>query len=314
MTDSPSEPKPLPSVDRQRQLLRQRRQKAWRGTWRTLVLLGFTAALGWTISQPEWKIRQSSQVTVVGNQQIDTQTLELLMALQFPTSLMRLNPQRIAQALKSHAHVDRVMVSRKLFPPQVQVAVTETAPIAQTSCDRCTLIIDPQGPNPIRLGPASLWLIDPRGVPLPIDSYPQLKQSQTLPALAIESYLDPLTSKNAANLKLQPTASAQWVRVNPQKQADWQQMYRQMERSPVQVTAINWSDPHRLILQTPLGQIQIGAFSRKFGRQLQAIDELRTLPKSVDPKQIVYIDLENPENPVLETRSTPAPEPSPDPQ
>ncbi|NJK40704.1 MAG: FtsQ-type POTRA domain-containing protein [Acaryochloridaceae cyanobacterium SU_2_1] len=312
MTDSPSNPKPLQSVDRQRQLLRQRRQKFWRGTWRTFVLLGFSGFLGWAVSQPEWKIRQSNQVTVVGNQQIDTQTLEHLMALKFPTSLMRLNPQNIAKILKSHAHVEQVIVGRKLFPPQVKVWVVEAAPIAQASCDRCTLIIDPQGPNPLQLGPANLWLIDRRGIALPINSYPKLQQSQQLPALQLESYLDPLPPQQAATMKLKPNTSQQWVTVSSKKQAEWKQMYRQIEQSPVQITAINWSEAHRLTLQTSLGRIQLGLYSRKFKRQLQAIDELRTLSKSVEPKEIVYIDLENPENPILETRNSPRPKPSPD--
>jgi cell division protein FtsQ len=137
-----------------------------------------------------------------------------------------------------------------------------------------------------------------------VDSYPNLKKAPQLPPLTLSSYLQPVTrQQKLANPAL---SSAKWVTINPQKQNQWKEMYALIEASPVTIQHLNWADTNQLTVQTQLGNIRIGSYSTKFKfkRQLQALDELRTLSKSVDPQQIVYIDLENPENPVLELRNS----------
>ncbi len=309
MTDSTPEPQIVNIRDRQQQLLRQRRQKFRRGAGRTLVILGLTVGLGWAVCQPKWQIRQSSQITLTGNQQIDTQTLEHLMVLQFPTSLIRFQPQTLVSKLKANAHISQVVVTRKLFPPRVNVVVRELPPVAMTECEGCTLVLDPGTKDSLTLGPANVWLLDRRGVVLPADSYPQLEKAHQLPNLTLKSYLQPETQANLQQSS--QTSAAKWVSVDRQKQAQWQQMYAAIEVSPVQVKHLNWEDPTQLMLQTKLGQIRMGPYGPNFTRQLQALDEMRTLPKSVDSQQIVYIDVENPENPVLELRNQSQPKSSP---
>lgn len=306
MTDSTPESQIINIRDRQQQLIRQRKQRFRRGAWRTLVTLGLTVGLGWAVCQPEWQIRQSSQVTITGNEQIDSQTLEHLMVLQFPTSLIRLHPQTLVSNLKANAHISQVIVTRKLFPPRVKVVVQELPPVAVTECKGCTLILNPSQPDSLTLGPANVWLLDRRGVVLPADSYPKREKAHQLPKLTIASYLRPESKPT----RQQPSsnsapATPKFVSIDRQKQSQWQQMYALMEASPVQVKHLNWQDSNKLMLQTKLGQIHIGPFSDHFNRQLQALDEMRTLPKSIDPQQIVYIDVENPENPVLELRNQP---------
>ncbi|WP_299488493.1 FtsQ-type POTRA domain-containing protein [Acaryochloris sp. IP29b_bin.137] len=308
MTDSTPEPQIVNIRDRQQQLIRQRKQRFRRNAWRTFVTLGMTIGLGWAVCQPEWQIRQSNQITLTGNEQIDSQTLEHLMVLEFPTSLIRFHPQTVISQLKNNAHIGQVIVTRKLFPPRVNVVVRELPPIAMTECNGCTLVLRPGQTDALTLGPANVWLLDRRGVVLPADSYPKLEQAHQLPKLTLQGYLQSETK--AATPENTPADSAQQlVSIDPQKQQQWQQMYALMETSPVQIKHLNWDDPNKLTLQTKLGQIHIGPFSDHFDRQLQALDEMRTLPKSVDPKQIVYIDVENPESPVLELRNQSRPNP-----
>lgn len=302
MTDSTPNNQIVNIRDRQRQLIRQRKQRFRRGAWRTLVTLGLTVGLGWAVCQPEWQIRQSDQITLTGNEQIDSQTLEHLMVLQFPTSLIRFQPQTLISQLEANAHISHVIITRKLFPPRVNVVVRELPPIAMTECKGCTLVLQPGQADSLTLGPANVWLLDRRGVVLPADSYPQLEKAHQLPKLAIDNYLKPETN-DSQPLPQEATPKTQLVTIDRQKQLQWQQMYALMEVSPVQIKRLNWQNPNQLTLQTNLGKIHIGPFGEKFKRQLQALDEMRTLPKSVDPKQIVYIDIENPENPVLELRN-----------
>ncbi|ABW25848.1 cell division protein FtsQ/DivIB [Acaryochloris marina] len=301
MTDSTPEPQIVNIRDRQQQLIRQRKQKFRRGAWRTLIILGMTVGLGWAVCQPEWQIQQSNQVTLTGNEAIDSQTLEHLMVLQFPTSLIRFQPQTLIAQLKNNAHVNHVIVTRKLFPPRVNVVVRELPPVAMTECKGCTLVLKPGQADSTTLGPANVWLLDQRGVVLPADSYPKLEKAHQLPKLTLKGYLQPEANEDTSDNP--PVDSAtQLVSIDRQKQQQWQQMYASMETSPVQIKHLNWENPNKLMLTTKLGQIHIGPFSDNFDRQLQALDEMRTLPKSVDPKQIVYIDIQNPESPVLELR------------
>ncbi|NJR53735.1 MAG: FtsQ-type POTRA domain-containing protein [Acaryochloris sp. CRU_2_0] len=314
MTDSTPEPQIVNIRDRQQQLIRQRRQRFRRSAWRTLVTLGFTIGLSWAVCQPEWQIRSSHQVTLTGNQQIDSRTLEHLMAIQFPTSLIRFKPQALIAKLKANAHLNEVVVSRKLFPPKVKVVVHELPPVAITACEGCVLVLNRDQSDSLTLGPANVWLLDRRGVVLPVDSYPKLKKAQQLPALTLSSYLQPVPQVTRQPKQANPVlSSAKWVTINPQKQKDWQQMYALIEASPVTIQHLRWADANQLVLQTQLGNIRLGPYSPKFKRQLQALDELRTLSKSVDPQQIVYIDLENPENPVLELRNSSQTQSKPEP-
>lgn len=306
MTESTPEPQIVNIRDRQQQLIRQRKQKFRRGAWRTLIILGMTAGLGWAVCQPEWQIQQSNQVTLTGNQEIDSQTLEHLMVLEFPTSLIRFQPQILISQLKNNAHVSHVIVTRKLFPPRVNVVVRELPPVAMTECKGCTLVLKPGQTDSITLGPANVWLLDQRGVVLPADSYPKLEKAHQLPKLTLKGYLQPEAQEDTSNNKPADSAT-QLVSIDPQRQRQWQQMFASMATSPVQIKHLNWEDPNKLMLTTPLGQIHLGPFSDNFDRQLQALDEMRTLPKSVDPKQIVYIDIQNPESPVLELRKPSSP-------
>lgn len=308
MTDSTPESPIVNIRDRQQQLIRQRKQKFRRRAWRTLVILGMTIGLGWAVCQPEWQIQQSNQVTLKGNEEIDSQTLEHLMVLEFPTSLIRFQPQTLISQLKNNAHVSHVIVTRKLFPPRVSVVVRELPPVAMTECKGCTLVLKPGQTDSITLGPANVWLLDQRGVVLPADSYPKLEKAHQLPKLTLKGYLQPEAKEDTS--KNTPADSAtQLVSIDDQRQRQWQQIYASMETSPVQIKHLNWENPNKLMLRTKLGQIHIGPFSDNFDRQLQALDEMRTLPKSVDPKQIVYIDVQNPESPVLELRKQSQPSP-----
>lgn len=304
MTHSKPEAQITTIRDRQQQLIRQRKQRFQQGIWRTFVILGLTVGLGWAVCQPEWHIRQSDQITLSGNEQIDRQTLEHLMVLQFPTSLIRFKPQTLISQLKASAHLSHVIVNRKLFPPRVNVVVQERPPIAMTECQGCTLVLN-RPTKALTLGPANVWLIDRRGVVLPADSYPNLKKAHQLPKLTIEGYLKLASSSTSQSTLPQTDSPTKQVAIDQQKQRQWQQMYAVMETSPVQIKRLNWYNPKQLTLHTKLGKIRIGPFSEQFSRQLQVLDEMRTLPKSLDPQQIVSIDIEDPENPAIELRNQP---------
>ncbi len=316
MTDPGAEPQVDLILDRHKQLKRQRKNRFLQATWRTMVILSLAIGLGWAVSQPEWKLRQQSQITIEGNQKLSTTALESLLPFSFPLSLIRLEPQRIETILQKHAHVRQVLVSRKLFPPRAKIFVKERPPVAITRCDRCLLMTDPSNLDALKIGPANLWILDDQGIALPVQSYPSFANSQGLPALTMENFFSPLPEQAAAAVRdNNKTKNIKPVMLSPEKQAQWQQMYPVLKSSPVvdlngpiKLASINWQDLTNLKLQTNLGEIHLGAHSNRFAKQLQALDEMRSLSNSLDINQIVYIDLQNPDQPDLEMRNASTPQ------
>ena len=304
-------------LGRRRQLKRQRRVRFWQATWRTLATIGLTVGLGWTLTQPEWQIRQPSQVkiiTVNGKPPRSRETLEQFLELSYPVSLMQLRPQAIANQLETRAHISKAIVRRQLFPPRLIISVQEHDPVALTRCDRCVLVTDPTRPNAVSLGPDPVWLLDHRGVALPLSSYPHLSAGQPLPPLEVVNVLKPLPEPATQSLTLSAEAGpVQGMAIDGLKQRQWQQMYPTLHKSPVKIVKVGWQPSNTLILTTQLGQVHLGPYGPKLGQQLRVLDQMRSLPNAVDPSQIAYIDLEQPERPVLELRNPSPSKPKPQP-
>ena len=313
MANTASEPQLGQILDRRKQLKRQRRLRFVRATWRTTAIMGLTAALSWVLIRSEWTIQKPSQVAIQGNQQIATQTLSQLLPLSYPTSLIQIRPQTIVQALQTRGHIQQVSVTRQLFPAQLTVMVQERAPVAVTECDRCQLLPPPTAPDQAVLGPTKLWLIDEQGIALPLETYGALQKSGELPQLSLSNFLQPPPQTTNTSPSDQPSPGpnkGKPVVVDPQKQAQWQQMYPMLQQSSVEISAVNWQPSQQLILSTELGQVHLGPYGSRMGDQLQALDQLRSLPNAVDTNKVAYIDLRDPQRPVLEMRELP-PKPSP---
>lgn len=301
MTDTYSDTQVVSILDRRRQLKRQRRAQFWTKVWRTSFLVGCTAGLAWLFSKPDWQIRQTKQVQILGNSQISAGTLETLLPLSFPTSLLRINPQAIKTALETHTHVDQVLVTRQLFPLRVVIQVQERAPIAQTTCRRCVLVVKLDQTQSITLGPADLWLLDDRGIPLPFESYPKLLRNSKVPSLVVDHYLQPLPAAQIKkNLPKMLPAQATPVALDSTLQNQWKKVLQPLLRSPVKIQALDLENPNNLVLKTELGMVQLGPLSAKLTEQLRALDQMRGLPQKQDLKQVKFINLENPQRPTLE--------------
>ncbi|WP_404786006.1 cell division protein FtsQ/DivIB [Altericista sp. CCNU0014] len=296
------------SIDRRKQLKRQRRSQFWQATWRTSTILGCTLGLGWLFKSPGWQVQKANQIKVLGNRHLTTQTLETFIPLTFPTSLLRVKPMDIKTMLEQNTHVDRVTVRRQLFPPRILVQVHERPPVAIATCRSCLLVGKKNSAaQPITVGPADLWLLDDRGIPLPFESYPKLGQTDKAPELVVSSYLKPLDAKQAKAVSLKNIpAQTNLVFLDPKRQKEWQNLFEPMRSSPVKIQELDWQNPNNLNLRTELGVVQIGPSSAKISEQLSALDRMRALPQTLDSKKIKYINLEDPKNPVLEVNAVPS--------
>jgi cell division protein FtsQ len=103
-----------------------------------------------------------------------------------------------------------------------------------------------------------------------------------------------------------PLPSLRVVGMPRQYLAEWSKLYQQVSRSSVEVVEIDWRDPANLILKTDLGVVHLGSYSSQFPKQLNALNQMRDLSKTVNTSQIDYIDLRNSDNPSLHMSETSA--------
>ncbi|MEI6427450.1 MAG: FtsQ-type POTRA domain-containing protein [Pseudanabaena sp. ELA607] len=81
----------------------------------------------------------------------------------------------------------------------------------------------------------------------------------------------------------------------------WTSLYKQVIQSQIKTSQIDWRDESNLILYTDLGKVHFGIYdARLFPKQLETLDRLRTLPKSLKDKPFSHIDLTDPTSPLVE--------------
>ncbi|MDX2240502.1 MAG: FtsQ-type POTRA domain-containing protein [Leptolyngbyaceae cyanobacterium bins.302] len=259
---------------RRQKLRRQRRVRFVQAVWRMLAVAGLAGGLVWVSNHPIWFIRNANQVKVEGNQFLPTQTVRGLLPIAYPQSLLRVEPQAIAEHLKNKAPISDVAISRQLFPPGLTVRIRERLPVAVTLLTAADAQLLNQRPAK---GQASsrVSLLDENGVAIALENYLLVERSVKLPSLRIIG--------------------------NPQHyRPQWTQIYPLISRSPIKITEMDFQNPANLVLKTELGQVHIGSYSVRFPEQLKTLDRMRKLPGQVNLSQIAYIDLRNPASPTVQ--------------
>jgi cell division protein FtsQ len=261
-------------AQRRQKLRKERRLKVLQASWRTIAVSGLAGGLAWVITLPGWVIRQPEQVAIAGNRFLSAQAIQSLLPMSYPQSLLQLEPQGIAAQLESNAPIAEATVARQLFPPRLIVEVKERYPVAMISDLPIAQVVKDKDTKP---APeiSNVGFLDAKGAWIPIESYTSFDQSFKLPTLKIVGYQE-------------------------QKRSQWAELYQAVSHSPVKVLEIDWRDPSNLILKTELGIFHFGAYSSKFAEQIQAMDRLRKLPEKLNPKQVDYIDLQNPDTPSIQ--------------
>lgn len=267
----------LPSVSR-RQLLKrrqvlkqQRRIHLGQSSWRLLALAGLTGLMIWAVSQPIWLIRSPREIQVRGNQLLSDSLLQDLVPLDYPQSLLEVQPETIARQLLQRAPLLGAEVDRQLLPPGLKVTVQERVPVA------VVLSAQPGDDEPQPHG-----LIDAQGAWMPITSFGLGPTAKQLPGLQVHG-------------------------LQPQYKRYWPQVYATIHRSPVAVQSIDWSDPTNLVLATDLGMVHLGPYSPDLEQQLATLDKMRNLPNHMPSSAVAYIDLSKPSQPAITLNETSSP-------
>ncbi|NEQ20910.1 MAG: FtsQ-type POTRA domain-containing protein [Microcoleus sp. SIO2G3] len=253
---------------RRKKLRRERRIKSFQTLWRSLFVGGMATSLVWAITLPEWVIRQPEQIVIEGNHFLSAQAIRSLLPLSYPQSLLKVQPQAIANSLESQAPIAEATVSRQLVPPGLIIQVKERKPvaIAQAAIQKNAKSSHSNQPG---------GLLDEQGVLMPESSY----------------------RSNSPNIEL-PTLKV--IGSSDQYRPYWSEVYQAVSHSPVKVFEIDWQDPANLILKTELGSVHFGPYSSRFSEQLGILDRMRELPTRVSSSKIAYINLKNPDFPAIQ--------------
>ena len=253
---------------RRKKLRRARRIKSFQAIWRSLFVGGMASSLVWALTLPDWVIRQPEQVVIEGNHFLSTKAVRSLLPLSYPQSILRVEPQAIANSLESQAPIAKATVSRQLLPPGLTIQIKERKPVAIAQATAAQNTKASQSTQ-------SAGLLDEQGVWMPRSSYTKLDQDLELPTLKVIGSM---------------------VQYRPY----WSEVYQAVSHSPVKVFEIDWRDPANLILKTELGNVYFGPYSSRFSEQLRVLDRMRELPSLIQQSKIAYIDLKNPDFPAIQ--------------
>ena len=233
---------------RRRQYLRdQRRYKFYKGAWRSLALTGFAASLLWLATSPIWLIRNPSQLAISNNELLSDEAVQALLPLTYPQPLLKVKPKELEASLETHAPIEAAAVNRRLLPPGLHIRVKERQPVAVTMPDTASPMREIPNESAAFRSPG---LIDAEGYWMPRNSFQSLGSTASEPGLMVKG-----------------------MRTGDEQ--DWQEIYQAIDRSPVQITAIDWTRPSNVILQSELGAVHLGPYGKGFEAQLVALDQLR---------------------------------------
>jgi cell division protein FtsQ len=175
-----------------------------------------------------------------------------------------------------------------LFPPGLIVQINERVPvaIAQGAAPSGSIAYGGQSGAIAQNGreqqntdtehkKVSVGLLDASGVWIPLEKYTALNPNLTLPSLKVFGSPE-------------------------QYRPYWTQLYQALSQSPVNVMEIDFHDPTNVILKTELGNIHFGTLSSLLPEKIRVMAQMRHLPTQFNPNQIDYIDLKNPEIPLVQ--------------
>jgi len=265
---------------RRQQLQRLRRARLAAVVWQMLAATGMAGALLWWIAQPTWLIARSEQVKVEGNHWLSDKAVRSLMPLSYPQSLWGIQPQALANGLEATGPIAKAKVTRNLFPPSLTVEVAERLPVAMAQ----PTTVAGRKSDKQKVG----WL-DAKGGWMPFDSYTTDKQQSQNSSLG--------NSQETQSQRSLPTLKV--IGDLELYRAEWPKFYQAFSGVALKVFEIDWQNPNNLILKTEIGTVHLGPSSSRTIEQLKVLNRMRQLPKQLDSSKIAYIDLKNPDSPIV---------------
>lgn len=272
-------------TQRRRQLRRQRRSRFLQTSWQVVSMTGLTIGIIWLVTLPDWMLHDSSQIAIEGSKTFSPDAIRSMLPIDYPQSVLALQPEMLAHQLEAEAPIANATVTRRMFPPGIVIHIQERRPVATVYADPSNSVTLPQSKGFENL--FAIALLDGDGTWIPYEKYVTFDRSQKLPDLKVIGIQEPQGTQ-------------------------WKGLYQALSQSPIKVSTIDWREAGNIILHTEIGLVHCGPFSDRFPEQLKVLDQMRKLPDNIESDKVSYIDLSNPDMPMLEL--TPgAAKPSPKP-
>ncbi|MBE9004623.1 FtsQ-type POTRA domain-containing protein [Fortiea sp. LEGE XX443] len=255
-------------AQRRKRLRRQRQMKIIQAIWRTFAISSLAGGLIWGASQPVWVLNDPKQIVIKsGNQVLSEQAIKSMLKLSYPQSLWRIEPAAIADSLKKQPTIADATVNRRLFPPGLIIEIQERVPVA--------IAQKPQEPNNGNQNKqSSTGLLDASGVWIPLEKYTLVNPRLKLPTLKV-------------------------IGTPEQYRKYWSQLYPSLVQTSVKVMEVDFRDVTNLILKTEIGNVHFGTPSSLLPEQIKVLTQMRNLPAKINPSQIEYVDIKNPDSPIV---------------
>ncbi|GAX39391.1 polypeptide-transport-associated domain-containing protein FtsQ-type [Tolypothrix sp. NIES-4075] len=254
---------------RRQKLRRQRQMKIIQAIWQTFAVSSLLGGLLWVASQPMWVLSAPKQIEIEdGSRSLSPEAISSLLVLSYPQSLWRIEPSRVADSLTKQPTIAKASVKRRLFPPGLIIDIQERVPVAIAQRHHQAITLHTNIAS-------STGLLDANGIWMPLKKYTSLNPTVKLPSLIVIGSFE-------------------------QYRPYWNQLYQSVSQSSVQVMEIDCQDPTNIILKTELGYVHLGAVSPQISEQIKVLAQMSHLPTQLNPNQIEYIDLKNPESPLVQ--------------
>ncbi len=159
-------------TQRRRYIRLQKRLSLLRQIWQFLAVSGMTALCLWVSLGQEWHLRSPQQIEVIGNRYLTAPELQAIVPINYPQSILQLDPQAIATHLETVAPVEQVTVSRSVLPAKLIIKVQERLPVAVSSRGGQVGYLDrygvwlPQTSYPRTIPRPTLTVLEPRDRPI----------------------------------------------------------------------------------------------------------------------------------------------------
>lgn len=255
---------------RRHKLRRQRQMKIIQAIYRTFAVSSLLGGLLWVASQPMWVLESPKQIEIKSaNRSLSPEAIQTVLVLSYPQSLWRISPSRVADSLTKQPTIAKASVNRRMFPPGLIIDIQERVPVARALTNQQATI------NRDTNTASSTGLLDANGIWMNQEKYTSLNPTVKLPSLIVIGSFE-------------------------QYRPYWNQLYQSVSQSSVKVTLINCQDPTNIILKTELGYVHLGAASPQISEQIKVLDQMSHLHTQLNPNQIEYIDLKNPESPLVQ--------------
>ncbi|MGC8453289.1 FtsQ-type POTRA domain-containing protein [Cylindrospermopsis raciborskii LB2897] len=277
-------------LKRRRNLRRHRQMKILTAVWRILATSSIAGGMFWIILGPVWVITTPGQILMrSGNQLLPQKTVQRLLQFSYPQSLWRIRPAAIAQSLENQPIIAQAIVNRRLFPPGLNIEIQERLPVAMiqpsSKSNATNCVSNSQVPSKKVTSPAipcsqspkrdDINLIDASGNLIPWEKYNAFNPQGKLPALKV------LGSPE-------------------QYHPYWVAVYQAIQDNSLNVMEIDFRDPKNVIFKTELGTVHLGIPVVQLDQKIQRLREMGNLKAKFKSGEIVYIDLQNPDYPLVQ--------------